>query len=34
MTEKRILALILIFFVILGITYAVVTPVFEASDEL
>ena len=34
MTEKRILSLILTLFVILGITYAVVTPVFEASDEL
>ena len=34
MTEKRWLALILALFIILGITYAVVTPVFEASDEL
>jgi hypothetical protein len=34
MTEKRVLWLILTLFLILGITYAVVTPVFEASDEL
>ncbi len=34
MTEKRWLALILILFTGLGITYAVVTPIFEASDEL
>ena len=34
MTEKRWLALILILFAGLGITYAVVTPIFEASDEL
>ncbi len=34
MTEKRIMALILALFIILGISYAVVTPVFEASDEL
>jgi hypothetical protein len=34
MTEKRWLILILALFIILGITYAIVTPVFEASDEL
>lgn len=34
MTEKRILALILGLFIVLGIVYALVTPVFEASDEL
>ncbi|MGB3713236.1 MAG: hypothetical protein WA996_02285 [Candidatus Promineifilaceae bacterium] len=34
MTEKRWLALILILFTGLGITYAIVTPIFEASDEL
>jgi hypothetical protein len=34
MSEKRWLALILILFVLLGITYAVITPAFEASDEL
>lgn len=34
MSERRILALILGLFVVLGIVYAVVTPVFEASDEL
>jgi 4-amino-4-deoxy-L-arabinose transferase-like glycosyltransferase len=34
MNEKRWLALIVTLFVILGITYAIVTPVFEASDEL
>jgi hypothetical protein len=34
LTEKRWLALILILFAGLGITYAVVTPIFEASDEL
>ena len=34
MTEKRWLALILILFTGLGITFAIVTPVFEASDEL
>ncbi len=34
MTEKRILALLLGLFILLGITYALVTPVFEASDEL
>jgi hypothetical protein len=33
-TDKRWLALILILFTGLGITYAVVTPIFEASDEL
>jgi hypothetical protein len=32
--ERRWLALILILFVLLGSTYALVTPVFEASDEL
>ncbi len=34
MAERRVLAVILIAFVALGITYALVTPVFEASDEL
>ncbi len=34
MNEKRWLALILALFVLLGIVYAVTTPVFEASDEL
>ncbi|MCP4424102.1 MAG: hypothetical protein GY803_06400 [Chloroflexi bacterium] len=34
MTEKRILALILALFIILGVAYALVTPIFEASDEL
>ncbi|MBE2222527.1 MAG: glycosyltransferase family 39 protein [Anaerolineae bacterium] len=34
MTEKRFLALILGLFVLLGLTYALTTPVFEASDEL
>jgi hypothetical protein len=34
MTEKRILTLILSLFVLLGIIYAIITPVFEASDEL
>jgi hypothetical protein len=34
MNEKRILILILTLFVALGLTYALVTPVFEASDEL
>lgn len=34
MNEKRWLSLILALFVLLGITYAVTTPVFEASDEL
>ncbi len=33
-TERRILALILTLFVLLGFTYALVTPAFEASDEL
>ncbi|MCB9422539.1 MAG: glycosyltransferase family 39 protein [Ardenticatenaceae bacterium] len=33
-TEKRTLALILTLFVLLGLSYAIVTPVFEASDEL
>ncbi len=32
--EKRVLALILILFVVLGSIYALVTPAFEASDEL
>ncbi|MFW6042584.1 MAG: glycosyltransferase family 39 protein [Chloroflexota bacterium] len=32
--EKRILALILVAFILLGSTYALITPVFEASDEL
>ena len=34
LTEKRLLGLILILFVLLGVGYAFVTPVFEASDEL
>ncbi len=34
MNEKRNLSLILTLFVLLGLTYAIVTPVFEASDEL
>ncbi len=34
MTEKRLLALILLLFVLLGSVYALVTPAFEASDEL
>ncbi len=34
MTEKRFLTLILTLFVALGVSYAIVTPVFEASDEL
>ena len=33
-TERRLLALILVLFVALGFTYALVTPAFEASDEL
>jgi hypothetical protein len=33
MTEKRILLLILVAFVTLGMAYAILTPVFEASDE-
>ncbi|MCA9973666.1 MAG: glycosyltransferase family 39 protein [Anaerolineales bacterium] len=34
MTEKRLLAGILALFLLLGSTYALVTPPFEASDEL
>lgn len=34
MTEKRWLGLILALFLLLGSIYAVITPVFEASDEL
>ncbi|MBE2201623.1 MAG: glycosyltransferase family 39 protein [Anaerolinea sp.] len=34
MNEKRILTLILVLFVLLGSAYALITPVFEASDEL
>lgn len=34
MSERRILSLILAAFVALGVTYALTTPVFEASDEL
>lgn len=34
MSENRFLAAILALFTLLSITYAVVTPVFEASDEL
>jgi hypothetical protein len=33
-SEKRLLTLILALFILLGFTYALVTPVFEASDEL
>ena len=33
-TERRLLALILLLYVALGFTYALVTPPFEASDEL
>jgi hypothetical protein len=33
MTENRLIALILLAFVILGMVYAILTPVFEASDE-
>lgn len=32
--ERRLLALILLLYLILGFTYAIVTPPFEASDEL
>ncbi len=32
--ERRLLALILALFVLLGFSYALLTPVFEASDEL
>ncbi len=32
--ERRLLALILVLFIILGFTYALITPAFEASDEL
>lgn len=34
MSEKRILLLILILFFLLGSSYALITPAFEASDEL
>ncbi len=34
LTERRLLALILILFVLLGFIYALITPPFEASDEL
>lgn len=34
MTEKRVLILILSLFILLGLGYALITPVFEASDEL
>ncbi len=34
MTEKRLITFILALFIILGSLYAIVTPVFEASDEL
>lgn len=34
MLERRLLALILILFIALGMVYALVTPAFEASDEL
>ncbi|MCB9430805.1 MAG: DUF2142 domain-containing protein [Ardenticatenaceae bacterium] len=34
MSEKKWLTLILLLYLLLGATYAVVTPVFEASDEL
>ena len=32
--ERRLLALILALFVLLGFSYALITPAFEASDEL
>ena len=32
--ERRLLALILALFLFLGFTYALITPAFEASDEL
>ncbi|HQF71649.1 MAG TPA: hypothetical protein PLH39_10265, partial [Promineifilum sp.] len=32
--ERRLLALILTLFVLLGFSYALITPIFEASDEL
>jgi len=31
--ERRLLALVLILFVLLGVVYSVATPIFEASDE-
>ena len=34
MTENRWLTLILVLFFLLGIVYALLTPVFEASDEV
>ncbi len=34
MTERRLLAVILLLFLALGLTYALTTPPFEASDEL
>ncbi len=34
LAERRLLALILVLYVALGFTYALVTPAFEASDEL
>ena len=34
MTEKRLLAAIIVTFVVLASIYALITPVFEASDEL
>jgi len=34
MSEKRWLAFILVLFILLGVTYALTTPIFEASDEL
>lgn len=34
MSERRLLALILGLFMVLGVTYALTTPIFEASDEL
>ncbi len=34
MIEKRLLALILALYLLLGTVYALITPVFEASDEL
>jgi 4-amino-4-deoxy-L-arabinose transferase-like glycosyltransferase len=33
-TERTVLALILVLFAVLGVTYSVVVPPFEASDEL
>ena len=32
--ERRLLALLLTLFILLGFSYALITPAFEASDEL